>query len=1017
MLPQFVLDLSRVTHAIPLFRALLRQCVWLCLFAGGAFAQYRIDHWTTDNGLPQNTVQAIVQTRDGYLWLTTFDGLARFDGVRFTVFDKNNTKGLTSNRFTALYEDKDGALWAGTEDGGLTIYRHGVFTSYTTADGLPSNQVFRLLRDINGEPLITTPNGPVYMREGKFIPAPAEYQSPDLKFYLGPSGTQWTIDAHGVRQAKDGRVTHYPIKPDFIHSDTDLAPYEDSQGELWLGDRSSLYRLRDGRITRYTATDGLPPGVLLRPECEDNDGGLWLATGLIFLEGVGPARFKDGRFTFYGSDARLAKVNIGAIFKDREGTIWIGTKRGLYRLRKQLITAYSTESGLAHGEVYPLLQARDGHVWIGTIQGLSQFRDGRFENNPLIEPKWIVQALWEDGAGRLWIGAVTGLLRYKDGKLENLSEAVPGATTWAIRTDRAGNLWVATDHGVFKFNGDRVVAHYTTKDGLPGDDVKVIHEDRHGALWFGTYGGLARFKDGRFNSYTTAEGLAGNRVRSIYEDADGTFWIGTYDDGLSRFRDGRFFNYRMERGLYNNGAFQILEDRRGYFWISCNKGVYRVGRRELNDFADGRIPKINCIAYGKQDGMLNSECNGGRQPAGFIARDGKFWFPTMAGVVVIDPEAAPINPQPPPVELEAFLLDREPVAFDRTMRPVRIDPGKENFEIEYTALSFINSEQIKFKYKLAGLDHGWVDVGARRAAYYSYVPPGDYTFTVIAANSDGVWNNQGASLRVVVLAPFYRTWWFITLAILGLVALGFSIYWYRVGQLQKEHAMKEAFSQQMLESQENFSQQLLESQESERGRIAAELHDSLGQRLLVIKNWAALSLMLSPEDALAREQLNEISETASLALEETRHIVYDLRPYQLDKIGLTSTLNFTVEQIAASSGIQIKSEIAELDGVFGPNEEITFYRIVQECLNNIVKHSAATEARVLIERDDSTIKLQVTDNGRGFSVEALDRRKRGFGLAGMAERVRMLSGSSTIESEPGEGATISITIGVTQYRK
>jgi ligand-binding sensor domain-containing protein/DNA-binding CsgD family transcriptional regulator len=675
----------------------------LCLFAATTFAQYRpyrFDHWTTDNGLPQNTVRAIVQTRDGYLWLTTFDGLARFDGVRFTVFDKSNTKGPSSNRFTALYEDKDGALWAGTEDGGLIIYRHGVFTSYTTADGFPSNQVSHLVRDLNGELLITTPNGPVYMRKGKFIPAPAEYQSPDVKFYLGPSGTQWTIDAHGVRQVKDGRVTHYPIKPDFIHSDTDLWPHEDSQGDLWLGDLSSLYRLRDGRITRYTAPDGLPPDVPLRPECEDDDGGLWFATGLLYKEGIGLARFKDGRFTVYGSGAGLPLTTIGPIFKDREGTIWVGTSRGLSRLRKQLITAYSTESGLAHGEVYPLLQARNGRIWIGTIQGLSRFRDGRFENHPLIETKRIVQALWEDGAGRLWIGVITGLLRYENGKLENLSEAIMGATAWAIRTDRAGNLWVASDRGVFKFDGDRVVAHHTTKDGLPGDDVKAIHEDRHGTLWFGTYGGLARFKDGRFVSYTTAAGLASNRVRSIYEDADGTFWIGTYDDGLSRFRDGRFFNYRMEHGLYNNGVFQILEDRRGAFWISCNKGIYRVSRRELNDFADGRIPKINCIAYGKQDGMLNSECNGGRQPAGFIARDGKFWFPTMAGVVVIDPEAVPVNPQPPPVLIESVMLERGRVDF---RNGVTIELGQRDLEIGYTGLSFIKSEQVKFK---AALDLG-----------------------------------------------------------------------------------------------------------------------------------------------------------------------------------------------------------------------------------------------------------------------------------------------------------------------
>jgi signal transduction histidine kinase len=496
-------------------------------------------------------------------------------------------------------------------------------------------------------------------------------------------------------------------------------------------------------------------------------------------------------------------------------------------------------------------------------------------------------------------------------------------------------------------------------------------------------------------------------MRALYEDTDGALWVGTYDDGLSRFRDGRFFNYRTEQGLFNNGIFQILEDRRGYFWISCNKGIYRVSRRELDDLAEGRISRINSVAFGKDDGMLNTECNGGRQPAGLVADDGRLWFPTMGGVVVVDPEAAQANPQLPPVMIEAVTLERRRVDFSQG---VAIAPGQRDLEINYTGLSLIKSEHVKFKYRMEGLDADWVDVGTRRVAYFPYLPPGSYRFRVIAANSDGVWNEEGAALDIFVATPFYRAWWFFTLSLIGVAGLGFSVYRYRMAQLRKEHSMKEAFSQQMLESQKNFSRQLLESQEGERGRIAAELHDSLGQRLLVIKNWAALSLMLSPTDAPAREQLSEISETASLALEETRQIVYDLRPYQLDKIGLTSTLKFTVEQIAASSGIQITSEIAELDGAFGANEEITFYRIAQECLNNIVKHSAATAARVLIERDDSAIRLQVTDNGRGFVVNSIDGRKRGFGLAGIAERARMLGGNYAIESVPGEGTTISITI-------
>jgi signal transduction histidine kinase len=574
---------------------------------------------------------------------------------------------------------------------------------------------------------------------------------------------------------------------------------------------------------------------------------------------------------------------------------------------------------------------------------------------------------------------------------------------WAIREDQAGAVWVGTHRGLFKFEGDRVVAHYTTKDGLPGDDVKAIHESigemGRSVLWFGTFGGLARFKDGKFTSYTTAQGLTGNRVRSIYEDPDGTLWIGTYDDGLSRLRDGRFFNYRTEQGLYNNGVFQILEDRRGYFWISCNKGIYRVSRHELNDLADGRLSRANSIAFGKGDGMLNSECNGGRQPAGLVAPDGRLWFPTMGGVAVVDPEAAKVNPQPPPVMIEAVTLERGPVDFRER---VTVAPGQRDLEIAYTGLSLLKSEQVKFKYKLEGLDTDWVDVGTRRAVYFPYLPPGSYRFRIIAANSDGVWNNEGASLSVVVLAPFYRTWWFIALASLGVVGIAMLGYHHRVAVLRAKSAAREA-----------FSRQLIESQEIERKRIAAELHDGLGQELLVIKNRALLGLLAPDDQNRAVEQLNEISTAVSHTLDEVRQIAANLHPYQLDRLGLTKAIEAMIRKVAAAAGIKFSTEVDNIDGLFDPQAEINLYRIVQESLNNIVKHSGATEATVAIKRADERVAITIRDNGKGFVTEPARNAgplKRGFGLAGMSERARMLGGDYAIHSIPGEGATITLTI-------
>jgi ligand-binding sensor domain-containing protein/signal transduction histidine kinase len=942
-------------------------------------SQYRVESWSTDNGLPQNSVRSIIQTRDGYLWLTTFDGLVRFDGVHFAVFDKSNTKGLSTNRFTSLYEDKDGTLWIGTGDGGLTFYRDGVFRSITVADGMPAGQVLAIAPDLNGEMLLNIDSNRFYLRDGKFIAAPPEYNAPDTTNYLAPSGTQWTITSNGARQVSNGRVTQYQL-----NFGKDVSPYEDSQGNLWLGNESGVYRLRDGQITRYGEKDGVPPRTRLRPACEDDQGGVWFI-------GNGLVRFKDGRFTVH---RELTDAGIYCLFKDREGTVWVGTANGLHRLTRNFITGYSTKNGLLNNEVYPILQSRNGDIWVGSISGLSRFRDGKFKNISLSQSKANVQALGEDSAGNLWVGTVDGLLRFKNGKFENLSSLI-GNTVSTILTDRNGNVWVGCARGLFKFNDDRVVAHYTTRDGLPKDDVTVIHEDRNGNLWTGTSGALAQFKDGRFISYWMADTLATNHIWTICEDNDGTFWIGTYDDGLSRFRDGRFFTYKKENGLFDNGVFQILEDGHGYFWISCNRGIYRVSRQELNDFAAGRISRVSSIAYGKNDGMLNVECNGGRLPAGIKARDGKLWFPTQAGVAIVDSDAVPLNPHAPPVLIESVTLEQRPIDF---RSGVTVEPGQQDLEIIYTGLHFIKSDQIKFKYKLEGLDANWIDAGTRRMVHFPYLPPGTYTFRVIAANSDGVWNETGASFSLIVRAPFWRHSWFWLLCAVTIAAITAFVMWGRLVQLKRRHAEREV-----------FARQLIESQEGERKRLARELHDSLAQSLLIVKNWALVGLNSLAPDNPAREHLTEISETTSLALSEVREIAQNLRPPQLERLGLTSTIKEMVQHVSNSSDIEFITEIDNIDGLLSKESEINLFRVVQECVNNVLKHSAATESWLSIKRTARGAQVICRDNGKGFDPTARVP-KRGIGLIGIGERVRMLGASWTMEAAIGKGATICITV-------
>ena len=415
------------------------------------------------------------------------------------------------------------------------------------------------------------------------------------------------------------------------------------------------------------------------------------------------------------------------------------------------------------------------------------------------------------------------------------------------------------------------------------------------------------------------------------------------------------------------------------------------------------------IAFGKSDGMNSVECNGGRWPAGIKAHDGKLWFPTMGGVVVIDPATVKANTQPPPVIIEEVKIDNQSVvvellqaAIQTPNSAIQIRPGQENFEIQYTALSFINSDNIRFKYKLEGLDQAWNEAGTRRTAYFSHVAPGNYTFKVIAANSDGLWNTVGQGLRIRIRPPFYRTWWFLTLAALVVSGAVFGIFKYRVSQLEQRQAAQQA-----------FARQLIESQEGERKRIAVELHDRLGQSLVLIRNWALLGISQLGEQAPAKEELDEITNTAAQALNEVREIAYNLGPYHL-RLGLAGTIRDMVNRVAQASQIAFTTDLASLSGLLAREDEMHLYRITQEALNNLVKHSGASAAQITLQHAAHEVKLMIHDNGRGFDpLTPVSQGKRGgFGLHGIDERVRLLGGVWTIQSVPGQGTTIKVTTGV-----
>jgi transcriptional regulator with PAS, ATPase and Fis domain/ligand-binding sensor domain-containing protein len=734
---------------------------------------YALEIWTTEHGLPQNSVRAIAQTRDGHLWVGTFAGLARFDGVKFTIFNTGNTPALQSDVIFALHEDRQGALWIGTGGSGLVKYAQGRFTAYAEPAEAPVKWVKDIWEDQAGNLFLTADGIPLQFKDARFVKI-ADYE----KFGSETSrlaavtrdGSLWMVVDGLLRRHRAGVLTGFPVTADRLDR---LLHAESRDGSLWFSTRHGLLRFDGERHSVFSPT---PNEMFYR----DRQGE--------------PRHLQLGRLLGAADEAAaLRALNPGVIYaglEDREGNLWVATNNaGLLCFKRTPVTAYGAAQGLSDDSFTAVVPDGAGGLWLGASQ-VFHYRDGKFTPLPVRAQGW---ALHQDRAGGLWVGEYGSLGRFKDGRLTRFP-AFDGVPVLAFHEDRAGDLWIGTlsGHGREKAGGlyryrDGNFTAYRTGEGLVNNDVHTIKEDRAGALWVGTGGGVSRFKDGRFTNYTKAQGLAGDYVRDIHETSDGTLWIATYGSGLSRFRDGRFFTFSTAQGLPDNFLSHILEDGRGNFWISSNRGVIRVNVRELNEVADGRRRAAECVVYGVLDGMKSSECNGGGQPAGARTPDGRLWFPTVRGVVAVDPQA--INPIQPPVGIENVIADGQPSAVQDELV---IPPGQGRLEVRYTALSFVAPQKVRFRYRLEGYDSEWVEAGARRVAYYTNLPPGRYRFRVIAANNDGVWNETGAALAVRLRPHFYQTGLFYSgcVALVGL--LGWGGYRLRVRRLMRRTEELEA---------------------------------------------------------------------------------------------------------------------------------------------------------------------------------------------------------------------------------
>lgn len=950
--------------------------------------QFLQTQWTTENGLPQNSVTSIAQTPDGYLWLGTFGGLARFDGVRFKIYTTVNSPELKSNRITTLRTDSKGKLWIGSEHGEVIYYSEGKFNVVDDGERFKN----RVIND-----LFIDKDDLVWVAGDGFIKTCGEDKCESKNFEKGAFSIRQDSMGNIWAAGQDNKLYRFidgVFIADEIFSKDVVNLESDPNGGLWVLTYNELFFYKNGQSRSVVIPSRLGgPRFALR---SSSKGHLWFNSGKEVFKVI---EDKVTRYEVEGVDAHNASI----IFIDRDDNVWLGRiGEGLIRLVNQRIQTLTFDGEfegikVKNVAVNSLVQDAKGDIWIATISTLFHLRNGKIEKMSEEFPKDIPGALLLDSEGTIWNSTSRGLKSFREGKA-----ALHGEISWEFNNtanslfeDNEKNLWYGCSGcGVFVSDKEKIIAKYTKENGLVGNTVSIITQTRDGAMWFGTTSGVSRLKDGVFTNWTTENGLSNNYVRDIYEDQDGIIWFGTYGGGLNRLRKEKITHITTKNGLFDDIVSRILVDDEDNFWMLGNRGIYSVSRKMLNDFSNEQINHIYCNALTAADGMLTDEGNGGYQNAGIRTHDGKFWFPMIKGVVIIDPKQEKLSAPKPMIE-EVFLNDK-PID---TSKKLEINPGNESLEINYTGLNFRKPEQIRFRYRLEGLDENWTEAGTRRLTNYPYLPSGNYRFQLQAANADGIWSEQIAGFEIEVFPPFWKSWWFTIMLIVVVLIIWVAIYEYRNRRFAREKSVRE-----------DFSRRLLQMQENERRRIASEIHDNLGQQLLIIKNWSNYCLSKISKTSKIRAQISQIGETANEALETVRAIAKNLSPYHLDKAGLSATIHFMIKQVAESCDIEFNTEIEDVDGYLSKEAEINLYRIVQESVNNIIKHSKANKAKVVLKKERGKLILRIADNGIGFYEADLGYQEFGTGLNGITERARMLGGELSIKSIPQQGTQIILEI-------